>query len=426
MTVAVVVGAQWGDEGKGKITDFLGEQADMVIRCQGGSNAGHTVVSEGITYKLHLVPSGILYPGVSCIIGNGVVVDLGVLLQELDNLSAQGIQTDHLLISRRAHLIMPYHYRMDELQETQKGDAKIGTTKRGIGPAYVDKVARCGIRLEDLFDEALFTAKVEYNLREKNPILEAAGLESCDKDEILTMFREYAERIKLYVTDTVYPINEAVEQNKKVLIEGAQGTLLDIDHGTYPFVTSSHPTSGGACTGAGIGPTKIDKVVGIAKAYATRVGSGPFPTELLDEMGETIRQKGFEFGVTTGRARRCGWFDAVVARYSVLVNGMTDMVITKLDVLDDLPEIQICSAYECDGRTVHEFPSSLTALQQCRPIYETMPGWLCDTTGCTTYEKLPENAKKYLERLEELSGVPVSIVAVGPDRRQTIVRKPIF
>jgi len=426
MTVAVVVGAQWGDEGKGKITDFLGSQADMVVRCQGGSNAGHTVVSEGITYKLHLVPSGILYPGVSCIIGNGVVVDLGVLLQELDNLAAQGIPTDHLTISQRAHLIMPYHYRMDELQENQKGDAKIGTTKRGIGPAYVDKVARSGIRLEDLFDAELFSDKVDYNLREKNPVLEAAGIEPCNKEDILTMFREYAERIKPYVSDTIYPINEAVTQNKKVLIEGAQGTLLDIDHGTYPFVTSSHPTAGGACTGSGIGPTQIDKVVGIAKAYATRVGSGPFPTELLDEMGEKIRQKGFEFGVTTGRARRCGWFDVVVARYSVLVNGMTDMVITKLDVLDDLPEIKICSAYECDGEIVNQFPSSLTMLQKCRPIYETMPGWLVDTTGCTSYDELPENAKKYLHRLEELSGVPISIIAVGPDRWQTIVRNPIF
>lgn len=426
MTVAVVVGAQWGDEGKGKITDFLAAQADMVIRCQGGANAGHTVVSEGVTYKLHLIPSGILYSGASCIISNGVVVDLGVLLQELDNLAAQGVDTNHLQISKRAHLIMPYHYRMDEMQEIQKGDAKIGTTKRGIGPAYVDKVARNGIRLEDLFDEASFRSKVEYNLREKNPQFVANGLPECDAEEIIAMFRDYAARIEPYVADTLYPINQAVLQGQKVLVEGAQGTLLDIDHGTYPFVTSSHPSAGGACTGAGIGPTKIDKVVGIAKAYATRVGSGPFPTELTDEMGDRLRQKGFEFGVTTGRARRCGWFDGVVARYSVLVNGMTDMVVTKLDVLDDQEEIKICYAYEYEGKQIDEFPSSLAVLEKCQPVYETLPGWCCDTTGCRSFEELPENAKKYLKRLEEISGVQVSIVAVGPDRQETIVRHPIF
>lgn len=426
MTTVIVLGAQWGDEGKGKITDYLAEQADMVVRCQGGSNAGHTVVSQGATYKLHLIPSGILYPDVECIIGNGVVVDIGLLLDELDELKGQGLNTSNLKISNRAHLIMPYHKALDQLQEEQKGKAKIGTTGRGIGPAYVDKVNRSGIRIADLLDWAVFQEKLKIQLAEKNHLFASYGKETFGEAAILKEYESYVERVKPFVADTAPIINDRIDAGKKVLFEGAQGTLLDIDHGTYPFVTSSHPTSGGACTGSGVGPTKINRIVGIAKAYATRVGSGPFPSELLDEMGEKIRQKGGEFGVTTGRPRRCGWFDALVARYSVMVNGLTDLAITKLDILDELPEIKICRAYSCQGKELTEMPADLNQLAQCEPIYETMPGWQQDTTGARTFADLPQAAQNYIKRLEELSKAPVSIVAVGPDRKQTILRNPIY
>ncbi|MDD4571090.1 MAG: adenylosuccinate synthase [Clostridia bacterium] len=429
MTSVVLIGAQWGDEGKGKMTDYLAAQADMVLRCMGGSNAGHTVVANGVTHKLHLIPSGILYPNVTCVIGNGVVVDLKVLLKEIENLHAQNLSTEHLLISEKAHLIMPYHYTMDEYQESLKGDQKIGTTKRGIGPAYMDKVARQGIRLLDLMDKEVFTAKLDYNIKEKNAIFTAAGLEIIDeakRNEIIKEFMGYAEIFKKYMANTIYIANDAAAAGKKLLFEGAQGTLLDVDHGTYPFVTSSSPTAGGACTGSGVGPTMINRVLGIAKAYSTRVGEGPFPTELFDEVGENIRQSGFEFGTTTGRPRRCGWFDAVVVRYSTLVNGLTDLAVTKLDVLDNLKEIKFCRAYKINGQETNQFPSSLRELNLAKPVIETLPGWECDTTGCRSFEELPENAQKYLLRLEELCQVPISLVAIGPDREQTIVRKPLF
>jgi len=426
MTTVVVVGAQWGDEGKGKIVDFLASQADMVVRCQGGSNAGHTVVQGGNTYKLHLIPSGILYPGVCCIIGNGVVVDIPVILEELDGLQARGINTSNLYISDRAQIIMPYHYLLDGLQEDIKADRKIGTTKRGIGPAYVDKVARCGLRMADLLNWDTFVDKLRYNAKEKTHLLACYGQEPVDVDAVIEIFRAYKDRIVPYIADTPPMINKVVDAGKKVLFEGAQGTLLDIDHGTYPFVTSSNPTSGGACTGSGVGPTKIKRVIGITKAYTTRVGEGPFPSELLDEQGEYIRQKGFEFGTTTGRPRRCGWLDMMVVRYSVLVNGLTDLAITKLDVLDSLPELKICHAYRYNGEELPNFPADLDILAKCEPVYETMPGWMSDTTACRKIQDLPEAARKYLARIEELSGTPISIVATGPDREQTITVNELF
>lgn len=429
MTSVVVVGAQWGDEGKGKLTDFLANQADMVLRCQGGSNAGHTVVVDGVKHALHLIPSGILSADTQCIIGNGVVLDLKVILEEIKNLNDKGISTSHLSISEKAHLIMPYHYTMDEYQEELKGANKIGTTKRGIGPAYMDKIARQGIRLMDLMDWDAFLTRLDYNLKEKNFIFKANGLptiEGADKEALIAQFKEYREQIRPYVKDTLYMVNDAAKAGKKILFEGAQGALLDIDHGTYPFVTSSNTVAAGVCTGSGLGPTYIDRVLGIAKAYCTRVGSGPFPTELLDEVGEEIRQCGGEFGVTTGRPRRCGWFDAVVVRYSAMICGLTDLCITKLDIFDKLKEIKICVGYELNGEKTDRFPSTTEEIAACKPIYETMPGWQQDTMGIRKFEDLPVNAQKYIKRLEELCDIPVSVVAVGPDRTQTIVRNPLF
>jgi adenylosuccinate synthase len=401
----------------------------MVLRCQGGSNAGHTVVANGVTHKLHLIPSGILYSDTDCVIGNGVVLDLKVILEEIDTLAAQGFSTDNLVISEKAHLIMPYHYTMDEYQEELKGDNKIGTTKRGIGPAYMDKIARQGIRLLDLMNWDDFLTLLEYNLKEKNALFASAGLPVIDeaaKAALIEDFRGYRERIAPYVKETLYMVNEAARGGKKLLFEGAQGTLLDIDHGTYPFVTSSSTVAAGVCTGSGVGPTFIDKVLGVAKAYCTRVGSGPFPTELMDETGDTIRQKGGEFGVTTGRPRRTGWFDAVVARYSVLIGGLTDLCVTKLDIFDELPEIKICIAYELNGKRIEYFPNTTKELAACKPIYETLPGWKCDTTGVRKFEDLPLAAQRYVLRLEELCGVPVSVVTIGPSREQIIVRRPMF
>ncbi|MGI6679668.1 MAG: adenylosuccinate synthase [Dehalobacterium sp.] len=427
MSAVVLIGAQWGDEGKGKITDFLAEKADMVVRYQGGSNAGHTVVVGEEEYKLHLIPSGILYPNTSCIIGNGVVADIETLLNELDGLTERGIATDHLHISDRTHVIMPYHRLLDQLQEEGKGDQKIGTTKKGIGPAYVDKALRVGIRMVDLLDEEIFARKVEDNLKEKNLIFtQVYGVEGFRKEDILAQFKPLIERIKPYITDTSLLVNQALEQGQNVLFEGAQGTLLDLDQGTYPFVTSSHPTAGGACIGAGIGPTKINKVLGVVKAYTTRVGEGPFPTELNDAMGEMIRKEGFEFGTTTGRPRRCGWFDAVIARYSVRMNGLTGLALTKMDVLDKLAEIKICYGYEYRGQTLSHFPSSLQTLEECRPIYETVEGWQEDTSKAKTFEALPPKAQKYIKKIEELSGCKVVLVSVGPKRDQTIIREELY
>jgi adenylosuccinate synthase len=427
MPAIVIIGAQWGDEGKGKITDYMAEKADMVVRYQGGSNAGHTVVVGDEEYKLHLIPSGILYPDTLCIIGNSVVVDIETMFKEIDELVSRGVDVSGLRISERAHVIMPYHRRLDELQEENKGENKIGTTKRGIGPAYVDKASRIGIRMVDLLDRDIFEKKLETNLQEKNLILTRVyGAEGFRKEQIIDQLTPYIERIRPYITDTSLVVNEAVDQGDKVLFEGAQGTLLDLDHGTYPFVTSSHPVAGGACIGAGIGPTKISKVYGVAKAYTTRVGEGPFPTELTDAVGEQIRKEGFEFGTTTGRPRRCGWFDAVILRYSVRMSGLTGITLTKLDVLDKLEEIKICHGYEYRGRILKEFPASLQVLGECKPVYEVLEGWQEDTSQIKTFKELPENAQKYILRIEELTGVKVSLVAVGPKRDQTIVREELY
>lgn len=427
MSAVVLIGAQWGDEGKGKITDFLAEKADVVVRYQGGSNAGHTVVVDDEEYKLHLVPSGILYPGTICVVGNSVVVDPEVLLKEIKDLNQRGISTDNLRISDRAQVIMPYHRRLDEVQEETKGTNKIGTTKRGIGPCYTDKASRVGIRISDLLEKEVFEGKLEENLAEKNTLLKKVyGMDGFNKEDILEKYAEYTEKLRQYIADTSIVVNETIDQGKKVLFEGAQGTLLDIDHGTYPFVTSSHPVAGGACTGAGVGPTKITKVLGVAKAYTTRVGEGPFPTELFDATGDIIRNQGAEFGTTTGRPRRCGWFDAVILRYSARLSGLTGIALTKLDVLDQLEEIKICAGYEYQGQVLKEFPASLKTLAECRPVYEVMEGWKADTTNARTYGDLPENARKYIKRIEELVGVKISIIAVGPGRAQTITREEIF
>ncbi len=429
MTSVIVVGAQWGDEGKGKITDYLAGQADMVLRCQGGSNAGHTIVANGQKYALHLIPSGILNPNTACVVGNGVVLDLKVVLDEIEMLKAQGLSVKNLVISDKAHIIMPYHYIMDEYQESLKGDKKIGTTKRGIGPAYMDKTARQGIRLLDLLAWEPFLEKLEYNLREKNIIFGHAGLPTIEgeaRERLIAEYAAYREQIMPYVGETVYRVSEALQAGKKLLFEGAQGSLLDLDHGTYPYVTSSNTVAAGSCIGVGIGPTAINRVLGVAKSYCTRVGEGPFPTELTDDMGVKIRSLGEEFGTTTGRPRRVGWFDSVLVRYSALVNGMTDLCITKMDILDSLPEVKICTAYRYNGEVITRMPSTLEALVECTPVYETMPGWMCDTTGCRIFRDLPVNAQKYILRLEELVGLPISMVAVGAERNSTIVRREMF
>ncbi|MBR5328645.1 MAG: adenylosuccinate synthase [Firmicutes bacterium] len=424
MPAIILIGSQWGDEGKGKITDFLAERSDVIVRSQGGNNAGHTVISGNEEYKLHLIPSGILYKDSLNIIGNGVVIDLAVLLDEMDQLKERGVSFDHFYISDRAHLILPYHKVLDGLEEEAKGDAKIGTTKRGIGPAYADKVNRVGIRVCDLMEFDEFERKLKVVLKQKNNLLEKVYDHApLDEAEIVAEFKVLAERVRPYVADTSVLLDNVLKENKKVLFEGAQAVHLDIDHGTYPFVTSSSPAAGGALTGTGVGPTKIDQVIGVAKAYTTRVGEGPFPTELFDEMGEELRKIGHEYGVTTGRPRRCGWLDAVLLRYSVRVSGVTDLALTKLDVLDGLDEIKICVGYHYGEEKLTEFPASLKRMENCVPIYETLPGWKEDITKCSSYDELPENAKAYIRRVEELTGAPVSIVAVGPERSQTIVRK---
>ncbi len=424
MPATIIVGSQWGDEGKGKITDFLADRSEVVVRSQGGNNAGHTVISDGAEYKLHLIPSGILNKDSLNIVGNGVVVDLSVLLGEMEQLQKRGISFERFYLSDRAHLIMPYHKLIDGLEESAKGEDKIGTTKRGIGPAYSDKVNRIGIRICDLLEFDEFQQKLRVVLKQKNLLLEKIyGEEPLNEAAIVKEFAILAERIRPYVADTSVLVNESLKSGKKVLFEGAQAVHLDIDHGTYPFVTSSSPCAGGALTGAGVGPTKIDAVVGVAKAYTTRVGSGPFPTELHDVYAETLRKVGGEYGVTTGRPRRCGWLDGVVLRYSARICGMTDLALTKLDVLDQLSELKLCVAYRHGGQIMTEFPASLSAMEQCEPIYETLPGWQQDISSCRDYEELPENAKAYIKRVEELTETPVSIVAVGPDRQQTILRK---
>lgn len=427
MATLVVVGTQWGDEGKGKITDFLAEKAGVVARYQGGNNAGHTISIQGKEFKLHLIPSGIFYPEKLCVIGNGMVVNPKALVDELAYLKNNGVSTDNLRISDRAHVVMPYHIRLDELEEESKGTNKIGTTKKGIGPAYMDKAARIGIRIIDLLDPEEFAAKLRRNLEEKNRIFEKLyGAEGFDYEQVYQEYLGYAEVIRPYVTDTSVVLNEAIDAGKDVLFEGAQASMLDIDQGTYPYVTSSNPVAGGVCIGAGVGPTKIDKVIGVVKAYSTRVGDGPFPTELLDETGQWIRETGREYGTTTGRPRRVGWFDALVVRHARRVSGLDGMAITRLDILTGLKELKICTAYRCNGKILTEFPTSLKVLANCEPVYETLPGWKEDISGVRSYDELPANARAYMEKITQATGVPLAIFSIGPNREQTVPVTKIY
>ena len=425
MPSTVLVGAQWGDEGKGKITDLISSDYDYVVRYQGGNNAGHTVIHGGKKLALHLMPSGIMYESCIPVIGNGVVVDPSVLVDEMAKLESQGFSCERLVISCDAHVIMPYHRDLDGANEKRLGNNKIGTTKRGIGPAYQDKAARIGIRIQDLLDEKIFREKLETALAIKNPELQFYGLEPYTVEQICEDYLAYADIIRPHMAETAQILNQALREGKNILFEGAQATLLDIDHGTYPFVTSSSCCAGGACTGTGVGPKAIDKIIGISKAYITRVGSGPFPTELFDEDGETLSEIGHEYGVTTGRKRRCGWFDAVIARYATDCNSLTDMALTKLDVLSAFDTIKVCVAYKADGKEYDYFSMQQSALYpgHVEPVYVELPGWKGeDITGCRTFEELPENARKYVEYLEQIIGVRISIIAVGPDRDQTIFR----
>ncbi|MCJ1655182.1 adenylosuccinate synthase [Staphylococcus sp. NRL 16/872] len=420
MSSIVVVGTQWGDEGKGKITDFLAEQADVIARFSGGNNAGHTIQFDGETYKLHLVPSGIFYKDKLAVIGNGVVVDPVALLKELDGLNERGVSTSNLRISNRAQVILPYHLAQDEYEERRRGDNKIGTTKKGIGPAYVDKAQRIGIRMADLLEKETFERRLKENIEIKDAYFKGMFNESCPRfDEIFDEYYAAGQRLKEFVTDTAKILDDAFVAEEKVLFEGAQGVMLDIDHGTYPFVTSSNPVAGNVTVGTGVGPTFVSKVIGVCKAYTSRVGDGPFPTELFDEDGHHIREVGREYGTTTGRPRRVGWFDSVVLRHSRRVSGITDLSINSIDVLTGLDTVKICTAYELDGEEITEYPANLDQLRRCKPIFEELPGWEEDITGCRTLEELPENARKYLERISELCGVRISIFSVGPDRDQT-------
>ncbi|TDT72235.1 adenylosuccinate synthetase [Hypnocyclicus thermotrophus] len=420
----VVVGTQWGDEGKGKIIDVLAHKADYVVRFQGGNNAGHTVVVNGEKFILHLLPSGMLHGNGKCIIGPGVVVDPKVLLKEIETLDEKGAKTDHLFISDRAHIIMPYHIKLDEVKENARGNKKIGTTKRGIGPCYADKISRCGIRAADLLDINIFKEKLKDNLNEKNELLTKIYNEKpLNFDEIFNEYTEYAKKLKDRIIDSVPDINQALKEDKFVLFEGAQAMMLDINFGTYPYVTSSSPTTGGVTTGVGIAPNKINKRIGVMKAYTTRVGEGPFVTELNNETGEKLRAIGGEYGATTGRPRRCGWLDLVVGKYAVDINGLTDVVLTKIDVLSGFEKIKIAIAYEIDGERYDYVPASIEKLQRAIPIYEELDGWKEDITSIKNYEELPENCKKYIKRIEEIIGCSISMVSVGPDRTQNIFIK---
>ncbi len=428
MPAIVLVGAQWGDEGKGKVTDLLAGRVGYVVRYSGGNNAGHTVITpDGQKYALHLMPSGALSPNTVIVIGNGVVVDPKVLLDEIDGLAERGVDVSRLLISGDAHLIMPHHRALDRVVERYLGSARIGTTGRGIGPAYGDKVARIGIRAQDLLDPGILRQKLELVLREKNQVLvKVYNRKALDAGAVVQEYLAYAQRLRPYIADTRTVLWRALERGEAVLMEGAQATMLDLDHGTYPFVTSSNPTAAGACVGTGIPPTAISRVIGVTKAYTTRVGSGPFPTELFDELGARLRRIGDEYGTTTGRERRCGWFDAVVARYAVRLNGITDLVVTKLDVLSGLDKVPICVGYEIDGRRVDEMPMTQTALHHARPVYEELDGWLADLSKARTEADLPAAARRYVERIEELSGTRVSVVGVGPGRDENVVRHDLL
>ena len=418
----VVIGAQWGDEGKGKITDLLSRSADVVVRYQGGVNAGHTIVVDDQVLKLHLIPSGILYPDTVCLIGSGTVVDPKVMLGELDMLIENGIDIAGLKLSSTAHVTMPYHRLLDQAMEKQRGDRRIGTTGRGIGPTYADKSQRSGIRVIDILDEARLRDRLEGPLNEKNQLLQTIYcVEPLDSEAVISEYLAYGKRLAPHVVDCTREIHQAARARQNILFEGAQGTLLDLDHGTYPYVTSSNPVSGGACIGAGVGPTLIDRVIGVAKAYTTRVGEGPFPTELDGSLNDHLCDRGGEFGTTTGRRRRCGWFDGVIGRYAVGVNGLDCLAVTKLDVLDELDELQVCVAYALDGERIEHFPSCAEAFARCQPIFETLPGWQCSTAECRTLEDLPEKAMAYLRFLADLMEVPIAIVSLGAGRDQTIV-----
>jgi len=425
MPATIVVGAQWGDEGKGKITDLLAQDVDIVARYNGGNNAGHTVVIGEETFRLHHIPSGILYPRVICLLGNGMVINPAHLCEELDALAARGVDVSpsRLKISGHAHLVLPYHIALDGADERLRGKKAIGTTRRGIGPAYADKAARRGLRAVDMLDEGDFAARVREAVQAKNRLLEGVyGLEPLEPDEVAREYREYARRLAPYVTDVSLLVHQALREGKAVLCEGAQGTLLDIDHGTYPYVTSSSPVAGGALTGLGIGPRWVERIIGVAKAYTTRVGGGPFPTELTDEVGDRLVEVGHEYGTTTGRRRRTGWLDAVILRYAVRVNGLTELALTKLDVLTGINPLRICVAYRCDGRQLEHFPLSTEQLARCEPVYEELPGWDEDITSVRTFAELPLATQRYVERIEELTGVRVGIISVGPEREQVLKR----
>ncbi|MDW7652417.1 MAG: adenylosuccinate synthase [Bacillota bacterium] len=427
MSTVILIGSQWGDEGKGKITDFLAEKADVVVRYQGGTNAGHTLTVGEEVFKLHLIPSGILYPGKSCVIGNGVVLDPKALTGEMQGLQDRNIDISQLRISDRAHLVMPYHRRLDELEETQRGKGKIGTTLRGIGPAYMDKVHRTGMRVADLLDENELREKIKEILERKNALLtKVYDAEPFDPADMFTEYKEYGQQVRPYVADTSLLLEEEIKKGSKILFEGAQGTMLDLDHGTYPYVTSSSPAAGGACIGAGVGPTRISKVIGVAKAYTTRVGDGPFPSEINDEIGNRIREVGREYGTTTGRPRRIGWLDAVVLGYACRINGLDHIALTLLDVLSGLDTLKICTAYRFHGEIIRHVPASLRALEACEPVFEELPGWHEDLAAIERFEDFPEAAKHYVRRITELTGVQVALVSVGPKRKQTKVLQSIF
>ena len=426
MPAIVLLGAQWGDEGKGKATDLLGEQVDYVVKYNGGNNAGHTIVIGDEKYALHLLPAGVLTPSVTPVIGNGVVVDLGVLFGEIDGLEARGVDTSRLVVSANAHVITGYHTTIDKVGERFLGDAKIGTTGRGIGPAYADKMSRIGVRVQDLFDEKILRQKVEGALEQKNQLLvKAYNRKALSVDVVVEDLLVHADRLRPYVADTSLLLTKALDEGKIVLLEGGQATMLDVDHGTYPFVTSSNPTAGGACTGSGIPPTRIDRVVAIVKAYTTRVGSGPFPTELVDADGERLREQGAEFGTTTGRPRRCGWYDAVIARYSARINGVTDFVLTKLDVLTGFEKIPVCVGYRVNGTTYDEMPMTQTEFHHAQPVYEELPGWEEDISAARSVEDLPKNARRYVEAVESMTSVPISVIGVGAERDASIVVRPL-
>lgn len=427
MPVVAVIGSQWGDEGKGKVVDMLAEKAKVVVRFSGGNNAGHTVINPHGKFALHLIPCGVFYPDTVCIIGNGVVVNPAVLLEEMDLLKEHNVDTSRLFVSDRANLIMPYHILLDGLEEKAKGEKAIGTTLRGIGPVYADKAAKLGIRAGDLLDKKAFLDRLRDVLDYKNAIItKVFGAKAISLEEVYDQYCQYGERLAPHIRETSVMIDEALSRNEPVLLEGAQGTLLDPDFGTYPFVTSSSPIAGGACVGAGIGPTKISAVLGVFKAYITRVGAGPFPTELKDKTGESIRERGQEYGATTGRPRSCGWFDAVAARFATRVNGFTAAAITRLDVLDTFPSLKICTGYKLGKEAVNDFPSRVDILERCQPVYEELAGWQTSVNDVRRFEQLPREARQYVTRLEELINCPVSIISVGPRREQTIEVKPVF